>query len=171
MEKNDVFLRTVEPEDASLLFLWENTPEVMRVSGRTTTYSLPEIQSYIANAKEVKVLGQLRFMICKSSNEAPIGTIDLYDMNFTAKNAGIGVLIVDKKERNNGFASQAIEKCIAIGVTKYEIVNYFCVIHASNHSSVKLFEKNGFERIGVKKKWYIVDGKWEDELMYQRIED
>jgi diamine N-acetyltransferase len=171
MENGNIFLREVALEDASLLMLWENTPEVMRVSCRESKYSLQEIIAFLEDAKKVEEQSQLRFIICLKENNRPIGTIDLYSINFTSKNAGIGVLIMDEKDRNKGFASEAIEKCIAYGVKKYEILNYFCVVHGSNISSIKLFEKNGFKRVGLRKKWYLVDGYWEDEIMFQRMEE
>lgn len=170
MENDTVFLREVEPEDASLLLLWENCPTVKRVSGRQENYSLAEINAFIAQSKNVDALQQVRFMICKTEDKFPIGTVDLYDMDFHYRHAGIGVLIKDEANRNKGFASQAINKCIQLGIEKYQIVNYFCVIHKNNLASIKLFEKNGFVQIGVRKNWYYLDGKWEDELMFQRCE-
>lgn len=168
MESKQVFLRTVETADAPLLLLWENDPEVMRVSNRSKKYTLQEITTFISTAQNVEENKQLRLMVCEFETERPIGTVDLYDINFSDKNAGIGVLIKDKNDRKKGFALAAIKNCIAIGVKKYQILNYFCVVQASNHASLRLFEKLDFERVGVRKNWYQNNGEWEDEIMFQR---
>ena len=61
-----VRLRAVEPEDAELLYEWENDPAVWAVSGTTEPFSREQIQRFIerqASGGDLLRTGQLRLMI------------------------------------------------------------------------------------------------------------
>lgn len=45
--------------------------------------------------------------------------------------------------------------------------NLTCGIQSTNVASQKLFEKAGFIKIGLRKNWFMVEGKLEDEYIYQ----
>jgi diamine N-acetyltransferase len=45
--------------------------------------------------------------------------------------------------------------------------NLYCSIQADNMESVKLFEKCGFERTGVRKEWFLHKGERIDEISLQ----
>lgn len=61
-----VRLRAVEPEDAELLYEWENDPAVWAVSGTTEPFSREQIQRFIerqTSGGDLLRTGQLRLMI------------------------------------------------------------------------------------------------------------
>jgi diamine N-acetyltransferase len=45
--------------------------------------------------------------------------------------------------------------------------NLYCSIQADNLNSLKLFESVGFDRIGVRKDWFLYKGQRIDEISYQ----
>ena len=104
MENKTIYLRPVEPEDASLLVIWENNPENWRVSGTEAPFSYHAIREYINSIQSFRESKELRLMICMKDSNRPIGTLDLFDANFKHGRAHIGILIADESERGNGFA-------------------------------------------------------------------
>lgn len=167
LKGKQVYLRVVESEDIPTLLKWENNPDNWKVSGTEVPYTESEMESFVANHLPIQITGQLRFIITKNEDELPIGTIDLFDANFKNGFAGVGVLIAEKEFRNQGLASEALNLVIEFCNRRLELHHLHCSIHADNQSSIALFEKCGFEKIGTRKDWYLHKGERIDEYLYQ----
>ncbi|MCE2682885.1 MAG: GNAT family N-acetyltransferase [Flavobacteriia bacterium] len=162
-----ILLRAVEPSDATTLILWENDPENWKVTDTEVPFSLQGIMQLIDQQQHIRSTGQLRFMICELYSGNPVGAIDLYDADFRHGNASVGILIGDIKARNKGYASQALQLMMEYAAKILELYNVQCSIQASNLESIHLFERAGFSRVGVRKNWFRMNGKREDEIIYQ----
>lgn len=165
----NVFLRQVDPSDATLLLLWENNPENWKVSETEAPFSLQEIQDYIATASNIRANKQLRLIICKTDSKKAIGTIDLFDVDFKNKRAGVGILISNKNERQKGFASEALELISKYASTILNFKQLHCLVQSDNLNSVSLFEKQGFIKTGERKRWYYNNSKELDAYFYQKF--
>ncbi len=162
-----VYIRTVEPSDATKLLLWENAISNWRVSDTEVPFSMHDIRTYIENQHNIRSTGQLRFIICKIESEEPIGAIDLYDANFKHGRAGVGILIGEESERSNGYAAESLELLKEYSEVVLGLHLLHCSIHADNESSIRLFEKCGFEKVGIRKEWFLEKGKRINEIVYQ----
>jgi diamine N-acetyltransferase len=109
----------------------------------------------------------LRFIICELESQKPVGTIDLYDADFRNGNAAVGILIANHQARKKGYALQSLELMLAYTEKVLDLHNVTCSIQATNSESIRLFEKAGFLKVGVRKQWFRVQGKRIDELIYQ----
>ena len=165
----NIFLRQVDPTDATLLLLWENNPENWKVSETEAPFSLREIEDYIATASNIRVNKQLRLIICKRESKNPIGTIDLFDVDFKNKRAGVGILISNKNERQKGFASEALKLMSEYASKMLNFKQLHCLVQSDNLKSISLFEKQGFTKTGVRKNWYYNNGKELDAYFYQKF--
>jgi diamine N-acetyltransferase len=164
-----VYLRQVDPSDATLLLLWENNPDNWKVSETEAPFSLKEIEDYIATASNIRANKQLRLIICKKESNKAIGAIDLFDVDFRNKRAGVGILISNKHERQKGFASETLE---LISKYAFKVLNFkqlHCLVQSDNLKSISLFEKQGFIKSGERKNWYYNNGKELDAYFYQKI--
>ena len=146
LEGNKIFLRLVQPEDATLLFIWENRPENKKVTNVDSPIDLFFIRNLIETQRDVYLDNQLRFMICLKKDNIPIGTVDLFDVDFNNFNSNIGILIAEKKFRNKGYASESLKLTISYCRNKLDIITLNCCIQKDNLNSIKLFEKNDFKR-------------------------
>lgn len=162
-----IYLRAVEPSDATKLLLWENNVSNWKVSDTEVPFSMHDIQNYIETAHNIRAIGQLRLMICKVENDEPVGAIDLYEANFKHGRAGVGILIAEENERTKGYASESLKLVEEYATVVLGLHNLYCSIHADNSASIALFEKNGFEKVGIRKEWYLNKGKRIDEIIYQ----
>lgn len=163
----NIFLRAIEPEDATKVLLWENNPEHWRVSGTEAPYSMHGILEYINSIQNFRQCGELRLMICLQRSKEAIGTLDLFDANFKHGRAGIGILIGEANERNKGYALESIELLKDYARTFLGFHNLAASVLEDNKASIKLFETAGFELVGIRKEWFFDHGKWIDERMYQ----
>ena len=128
------------------------------------------IKQYLENAnQDIYEAKQLRLAICKNSDFKAIGLIDLFEFDARNSRAGIGILIESEKDRNQGFGSQALKLLIDFSFKKLNLHQLFANIGSENTSSLSLFSKFGFEKVGIKKDWNLIHGKFQDEFLFQLI--
>jgi len=161
-------LRALEPEDLDFLFSSENNESFWEISGTQTPYSKYILQKYIENAhQDIYEAKQYRFVICNKQN-IPVGMIDLFDFNPQHKRVGVGILILPDYQ-GKGFGSEALEMIIDYAFTNLNAHQIFANITTDNNSSITLFEKFNFKKIGIKKDWIYADSSYKDEILYQLI--
>jgi diamine N-acetyltransferase len=167
--KNDrIRLRPVEETDLNILYEWENDTNLWLLSNTVAPFSKHTLSMYIETAHEdIYTTKQLRLMIESQELNETVGCIDLFDFDYNNKRAGIGILVHKKEHRGQGFASDALELLKEYAFKTLDLHQLYCNILQDNESSVKLFEKYGFQKCGVKKEWIRDGEKWLDEEMYQ----
>ena len=169
LSSNVVNLRAIEPEDIDLLYIWENDPELWEVSHTLVPYSKYILALFIKNAdKDIYESKQLRLMIDTTDGKT-IGAIDLFDFDPYHSRVGIGLLIHNKEDRSNGYASSALELVIGYCFKKLNMHQLYANIGTQNKISISLFEKFGFTLCGTKKEWNRTETGWRDELTFQLI--
>lgn len=164
-----ISLRPLEPEDIELLYQWENNIEIWEVSNTKTPFSKHILAQYIKESgKDIYETKQLRLVI-QNENTEPVGAIDVFDFEPYHLRAGVGILIHKIKDRNKGYAADALE---ALSVYCFEILGIkqlYANITTDNINSINLFEKSGFIKVGIKKEWIKTLSGWKDEILFQKL--
>lgn len=165
-----IYLRALEPEDLEFVYALENDLSVWEVSQTQTPYSKFLIHQYLENAhQDIYQAKQLRLAICKNDSFEAIGLIDLFDFDPKNKRAGIGIIIQETTDRNQGFGSQALELLIQYSFEHLAMHQLFANIATNNEASIKLFTTFGFQLVGIKRDWNFNHGTYNDEALYQLI--
>ncbi|GAB1454359.1 GNAT family N-acetyltransferase [Draconibacterium sp.] len=164
-----ISLRALEPEDVELLYQWENNIEIWKVSNTRTPFSKYILAEYLKeSAKDIYETKQLRLIIQNNNGEA-VGAVDLFDFEPYHMRAGVGILIHKSENRNQGYASDALNVMFGYAVEILGLKQLYANIGAKNEASIHLFEKAGFTQSGVKKNWLKTISGWEDEVFLQKI--
>lgn len=174
MEEKNIKLRALEPSDADLIYEWENDSSVWHAGNTIEPFSRHIILQYVRNATmDLFQARQLRMMIdLKDHQSKPfrtIGSIDLFEIDPLHQRAGIGILIHKEKDRNHGYADQALRVIIKYAFQVLFLHQLFCHIDNDNAPSLKLFKNNGFQVTGTRKDWIRTPNGWKDELLLQLI--
>ncbi|MGB5228789.1 MAG: GNAT family N-acetyltransferase [Eudoraea sp.] len=160
-------LRALEPSDLEFLYELENNSDIWEISGTITPYSRHVLKLYLDNAhRDIYEVKQLRLAICNELNKV-IGLIDLFDFDPKHRRAGIGIVILDKADRNNGHGSEALSLLCNYAFTVLNLNQVYANVGEENQSSIQLFKKMGFILSGVKKDWILLGGKFKNELLFQ----
>ncbi len=141
-----ISLRSAKLEDAEIILDWENNLENWAVSSNNSPYSLIDIQMLIISLRNVRKACQARFMIIHKSSNEILGSVDLYEIDWGNKTAGVGVLISSKKYRSKGFASEALLLLEELAINEWELKHFNAEVHLTNIPSLKLFEKCGYKK-------------------------
>jgi diamine N-acetyltransferase len=166
---NKVYLRALEPEDLDFIVEVENSEEFWEISATRVPYSRYLIKKYLQNShRDIYEVKQLRLMICDLEKN-PIGLIDVFDLEPKDRRAALGILIVNETERGKGYGSEVLSLICNYCFTHLDLHQVYANVTEDNLASINLFEKNKFEKVGVKKDWLIAGGKFKNEILYQLI--
>ncbi|GAA3577477.1 GNAT family protein [Snuella lapsa] len=164
-----IYLRALEPEDLEFVHDIENNESIWEISNTQTPYSKFLIKQYLENAhKDIFEVKQLRLVISNYDDEA-LGLIDLFDFDFKNSRAGIGILLKESKDRGKGYGSEALKLLINYSFTHLNLHQLYCNVSHDNEASIKLFAKQGFEKVGEKKDWNRINGIYKNEYLFQLI--
>ena len=142
MENELIRLRALEPDDVQVLYKWENDTEVWKVSNTIVPFSKYMLLQFIANQ---------------------------FDLDPYNCRAGVGILIYDKRDQGQGYASQALSSLIRYGFQVLGLNQLYCDIPSHNIRSLALFKSKGFTVVGLKKEWTRTTSDWQDEYMLQLL--
>jgi len=162
-------LRPLEPEDLNFIFEIENNEDLWELSSTQTPYSRFLIKEYLENAhRDIYEVKQLRLVI-QNKERQRLGLIDIFDFDPQHRRAAIGILIVNPQNRGKGYGAEALNLLCNYGFERLKLHQLYANIAEDNFKSQKLFEHQGFEKIGIKKDWNLVNGKYKNEYLYQFI--
>jgi len=169
-----VTLRAPEPADIEILYNWENDPSVWEYSNTLIPFSRFQIEEYIlASGQDIFSTRQLRLMIDfpnRAGMPTPIGTLDIFEFDPVNQRAGVGILICEP-HREKGCAFDALSVLIRYAFTKLPLHQLFCNIAEDNEASIRLFEKAGFKKCGIRKDWIRREQGWTNEIQFQLIRE
>ena len=166
---NKVYLRALEPEDLDFIVEVENSEEFWEISATRVPYSRYLIRKYLQNShRDIYEVKQLRLIVCDLENN-PLGLIDVFDLEPKDRRAALGILITNETERGKGYGAEVLTLICDYCFTHLHLHQVYANVSEDNLASIKLFEKNKFEKVGVKKDWVLAGGKFKNEILYQLI--
>lgn len=169
LKGNNIFLRALEPEDLEFVYAIENDESIWEISNTQTPYSRYLIKQYLEHSqKDIFEVKQLRLVICNYKNDT-LGLIDLFDFDFKNGRAGVGILIKAEVDRRKGYGSEALQLLVKYSFRHLGLHQLYCNISEENETSIKLFQAQGFEKVGLKKEWNYVNGSYKNEYLFQLI--
>jgi diamine N-acetyltransferase len=170
LKGKNVYLRALEPNDLEFVYAMENDQSIWEVSNTQTPYSRFLIKRYLENAhQDIYEAKQLRLAICQDQDFPAIGLIDLFEFDPKNRRAGMGIVIQSDQKRNQQIGSESLELLIQFSFYDLNLHQVYANIGTENSASVALFTKFGFQKIGIKKDWVLVNGVYQDEAIYQLI--
>lgn len=153
-----ITLRALEPTDVKLLYQWENDPAIWKLSQTVKPYSEFTLQMFVdCSSAELNTIRQVRMMVDLTDPLIPqkaktIGIVDIFDYDPFHQRAGIGILI-HADYRGRGHAKEALELSKAYLFDTLLLHQIYCNILEENQISLSLFQKSGFEIVGLQKDW------------------
>ena len=164
-----IYLRALEPEDLAFIHTIENDEVFWEISHTQTPFSKYILRQYLENShKDIFEAKQLRLVISNYEDEA-LGMIDLFDFDFKNSRAGVGILVKESANRQQGFGKEALQLLVDYSFRHLNLHQLYCNITEDNNASISLFTNQGFEKAGVKKDWNNINGHYVNEYLFQLI--
>ena len=166
IKDDTITLRCAEPEDAELIYRWENNRGIWRVSGTHVPFTRFQIDQFLLSNNDLFSQKQLRLMIDLNETGESIGCIDIFDYDGINQRAGIGIMI-GNEHRKQGYAKAALALCIDFLFNDVLLHQVYCSVDETNTESQELFHGQGFELCGRRKDWLKTLEGFLDVLEYQ----
>lgn len=164
----NIRLRALEPSDLEVLYIWENDPDVWRVSGTLSPISRERLAHFIEEQSyDIYTTRQMRLII--EAEGMIVGSLDIFDFDPQHRRFGIGILIYEDGYRRKGYAKEVITEVVKYGRNTLDLKQIWATIAADNIASIALFESCGFTKCAHRKEWLNRGGEFIDELEYQLI--
>lgn len=164
----NIRLRALEPSDLEVLYIWENDPDVWRVSGTLSPISRERLAHFIEEQSyDIYTTRQMRLII--EAEGMIVGSLDIFDFDPQHRRFGIGILIYEESDRRKGYAKEVITEVVKYGRNTLDLRQIWATIAADNIASIALFESCGFTKCAHRKEWLNRGGEFIDELEYQLI--
>ena len=168
MGLNKIKLRALELDDLEFLFEIENNSKFQKISSTILPFSKHYLEKYIMESNhDIFSEKQFRFVI-SIENKKPIGLIDLFDFDPINHRAGIGIVIINT-HRKKGHALESVKLIEDISKKDLQIHQLFVNVGINNKNSLNLFRKLGYNIVGIKKEWNYSNGRYTDEILFQKI--
>jgi ribosomal-protein-alanine N-acetyltransferase len=168
LESERFILREVKEEDYTSIYEIYSDEEAVRYQQigtmKTTEQAQETVQAFLQGFKDRKFV---RWCIATKENDRVVGLITLHSFNMCNAQAEIGFMLNKKYWRQNimgEVANEVIRFAFeGIGLNRIE-----ASIHPDNIASIKLSEKLGLQREGLKKEAAYNKGtnEYEDRLIF-----
>ena len=162
---NRVDLCVLDPQaDMSIYESWINDQGTTRylMAGKypLTQKGIRQFIKQFRNSKEI-FLG-----IFLKKDHHYVGNIALRLIDERNRSADIGLMIGDADSRGQGFGAEALRLIVEHAFFCLNFHRVMAGIVESNAPSVRLFERLGFQKEGMLREYFYVDGKYENFLLY-----
>ena len=163
-----IYLRALEPEDLDLLYTIENDPDLWAVNSNVEPYSRFALRKYIVEQpNDIFQTGCMRLVICRTSDNAAVGIVDLFDYSPTHNRAEVAIAIL-QSERQKGFGTQALRLLEDISRKKLRLrMLYAYISEKNNPESQKCFLSAGYSNIATLPAWHYNGEEFESVSFFQ----
>ena len=165
LEGSQIYLREVNENDVSDAYYgWMNDSEVNQyLETRYIPRSKANILNFVKNLDSNS--NEILFAICDIKSNKRIGNIKLGPINWIHKFGDISLLIGEKDYWGRGIATEAIALVSVFAFNTLNMHKLKAGCYSANEGSLKAFEKVGFNREGLVKKQWFVNGVFQDNII------
>ena len=156
LEGKNIYLRPMTGEDTDLIVKWRNEDFVRK----NFIYQKPFTREGHLNWVEtmVKTGKVVQFIICTSENK-PVGSVSLRDIDETHHKAEYGIFIGEREALSKGYGTEAAKLMIRYAFEERKLHKLMLRVLAGNDRAKKSYENAGFvQEAYLKDDVYLEDG-------------
>ncbi len=160
MEGQDIYLRLMTEEDTDNIIKWRNTDFVRRNFIYQKPFTRQGHENWIETM--IKAGKAVQFIICRKSDDEPVGSVYLRDIDRTHKKAEYGIFIGEKEALGKGYGTQAAKLMIDYAFHKAGLHKLMLRVLAENGQARRSYEKAGFVEEAYLKDEVLLEGGFKD---------
>jgi tRNA (guanine37-N1)-methyltransferase len=164
----DFLLRVPEKNDITLWYEWFNDPEVCKFLRLENCSWQDEVDYY--NFQHYN-LSLLVLAIIDKKSKKNIGNISLEIVAEQPHIAQLGLVLGDKNFWQKGVGTAVTREAVQIAFADLGVEKIQLDVFTQNIAAQKVYEKCGFTKIGISRKFYEKNGKFFDVFLYELVKD
>jgi RimJ/RimL family protein N-acetyltransferase len=157
----NIELHPFSRNDFKELISWVRTPdELFLWSATTFTFPLDEdqLERHFQEAQSSKL--RLMYTAVDSQTQEHIGHIELTRIDQANRKASIAYVLVDPTKRGHGYGKEMMESILTECFLQIKMSTVDLFVFESNMVAITLYQKMGFETVGLIKDRIQRDGKF-----------
>jgi ribosomal-protein-alanine N-acetyltransferase len=166
IDANRISLRWISNQDVDALYDIFSDPEVMRY---WSTPPLPDRDAAVDLMNEIqegfRQQTLLKWGIARRTDDALIGTTTLYNLDFSNRRAEMGYAL-GREHWGQGYMAEALQALLAYCFDVLDLRRIEADVDPRNAASIQTLERLGFQREGLLRERWEVDGEIQDALFY-----
>ncbi|MFD2247071.1 GNAT family N-acetyltransferase [Pontibacter ruber] len=143
--------------------------EIMEYLGLKTTAELAEEKDKYSKGLSTYYQSLKNFRLLRKSDGKMIGRCGFHTWIVSHRRAEVGYALLDDKYKQQGYMKEALGPILAYGFEEMDLRRIEAYIADYNIPSAKLLQHFGFQREGVAREHYVVDGVNEDSTLLSLI--
>ncbi len=159
-------LRKVRVDDAPLITKWYKDKDNVKYMSTVVRCMKNTSSSLRKEIKESDPKYERVFMVLKKSKKTPIGQAGIDELDLYDKRGEVFFLIGDQEEQGKGYGKEILKLLLKEAFEKLKLHSLFATATVNNIPSIKTLEKMGFKRIGIRRDFNLIDGKYLDEILF-----
>ena len=151
------------------LFEIYSDKEILRYTDSELHKTLDDTHKFIAKIEEKQVLKLCMYIgIFSKTENKLIGTLAIYDINYKHSFASIAC-VLNKKYWRKGIMTSGIQALIDYSFTTLNLNRLEAQVFEFHTASIALFRKLKFTEEGILRKNFLIEGKFENSIMYSML--
>ena len=161
-----VRLTALDESDAPTIARWHEDADYLRL--QDTNAAVPRTAADISSqiTAESKAADTIVLAIRLVDGDELVGTLGFYEIEWSNQVAWLGLGIGDRSHWGQGVGSEAMQLALGYAFCELNLYRVQLTVIDTNARAIALYEKLGFQREGVFRKFGRRDGKRYDMFLY-----
>ncbi len=165
-------LRELEREDIKKINKWRNDPHLIACLGAPYRFINEDVDSNWYDNYLRTRNNAVRCVIVDDTNEDEVlGLISLMDINYINRSGELHIMIGGQENRGKGLGTFAVRAMIAHAFQNLNLRRIELGVLENNTPAIRLYEKTGFIREGVKRQSNYKNGEYISMIMMSILKD
>jgi [ribosomal protein S5]-alanine N-acetyltransferase len=148
LQGQQVYLRSLERADLSLMKEWLSDAEVTRLL--FMGLFPPNLESLVAQwERDRNSPEEVTFAACDRKSDEFVGTTGIYRIHWVMRTGEFRVFLGDKRVWNRGLGTECAKLMVVYGFEKLNLNKMWLGVNAENAGGVRAYQKAGFVHEGV----------------------
>jgi ribosomal-protein-alanine N-acetyltransferase len=167
-----LIIRDLYLNDLDFIHALHSFPEVQKYATLDIPKSIDESESYLKNYIEQQTASfRTEYGFCITFNkQEPIGLIGFSNRSAKFKSVELWFKL-SPKYWGQGYITEAASKILAYGFNELSLHRIEAGVATDNIASIKVLEKIGMQREGIRRKVLPIRGEWKDNFHYAILEE
>ena len=166
-----VWLRPLEPRDMQAYVAGINDTEVGGFAGYRWPITIADATGWLDREREKPHgTGGFLFAVCELGDDRFIGTTWFKELNRLDGNAELAIYM-DRDHIGSGWGTDAQRALLAFGFGTLGLERVWLTVNAENARAIRSYEKVGFQREGLMRRSFRVNGTLADTVLMAILRD
>lgn len=169
LETERLILRGLNPSMMNFIFENHVKSEIMAMLGHRSEQEYEKELFKYKNGYAAYNRSFWLFLLIDRHSDKIIGRAGIHNWNQEHRRGELGYVMVEEAFKRLGLMSEAVSTIIDFGFTEMNLHRLEALVGLNNTASHRILQKNGFEREGILRSHYYMNGKFEDSVILAKF--